>query len=296
MHLKNLIGIENSETKGGSDNMKIRKGRLNITEFVSDEVIRKISAVQETVRPHRLKVEGWALSQAKIRGINVPSVLDYYQDKDGREVLVLERIQGQHLLWRCSQENIRCMSEVGEQILLLSNASLDCGWGWINPSSMAGVSESWQSFLLLYVQTYHKLFIEKNILEESHFQTVYRAIDSIDLSGLKPCLVHRDIKPSNLIKGNNGTVWIIDWENTILGDSLYDLATFGARYGHDILWDNLVARCEFDFSLPKYTFYEIIVLIGLIDFYREHKINYSGRQKQLRRLIQRFSSVMSEFQ
>jgi len=273
--------------------MKIRKGRLNITEFVSDEVIRKISVVQETVRPHRLKVEGWALSQAKIRGINVPSVFDYYQDKDGREVLVLERIQGQHLLWRCSQENIRCMSEVGGQILLLSNAPLDCGWGWINPSTMTGVSEDWQSFLLSYVQTYHKLFIEKNILEESHFQTVYRAIDSIDLSGLKPCLVHRDIKPSNLIKGNDGIVWIVDWENAILGDSLYDLATFGVRYGHGILWDNFVSRCELDFSLSKYTFYEIIVLIGLIDFYREHKINYSGRQKQLCRLIQRFSLDIS---
>ena len=273
--------------------MKIRKGRLNITEFVSDEVIRKISVVQEAVRPYRLKVEGWVLSQAKIREINVPGVLDYYQDKDGREVLVLERIHGQHLLWRCSQENIRCMSEVGGQILLLSNAPLDCGWGWINPFTMTGVSEDWQSFLLSYVQTYHKLFIEKNILEESHFQTVYRAIDSIDLSGLKPCLVHRDIKPSNLIKGNDGIVWIVDWENAILGDSLYDLATFGVRYGHGILWDNFVSRCELDFSLSKYTFYEIIVLIGLIDFYREHKINYSGRQKQLCRFIQRFSLDIS---
>ncbi len=276
--------------------MKIRKGRLNITEFVSNEVIRKISVIQEAVRPHRLKIEGWALFQAKIRGINVPRVLDYYQDKNGREVLVLERIQGNHLLRRCSQESIKCMSEVCEQIISLSNTPLNCGWGWINSSTMTGVSESWQSFLLLYVQTYHELFVEKNILEESHFQTVYRAIDSIDLSGLKPCLVHRDIKPSNLIRGNNGTVWIIDWENTILGDSIYDLATFGARYGHGILWDNLVARYKFDFSLPKYTFYEIIVLIGLIDFYREYKINYSGRQKQLCRLIQQFSLIMSKHQ
>ena len=296
MYLKILIGIENPETKGGFSNMKIRKGRLNITEFVSDEVIRKISVVQEAVRPYRLKVEGWVLSQAKIREINVPGVLDYYQDKDGREVLVLERIHGQHLLWRCSQENIRCMSEVGEQILLLSNASLDCGWGWINPSTMAGVSENWQSFLLLYVQTYHKLFIEKNILEESHFQMVYRAIGSIDLNISEPRLVNRDIKPSNIIKDDSGKVWIVDWENTILGDSLYDLAVFGIRYGHGALWESLVSGCGLDVSSPKYTLYEVIGLIGLIDFYREHKINYSGRQKQLRRLIQRFGSVMDELQ
>lgn len=276
--------------------MEKRKGRLNVTEFVSNEVIRKVSIVKEPVRPYRLKVEGWVLSQAKVRGINVPLVLDYYQDKDDREVLVLERIHGQHLLRRCSQENSKCMSDVGEQILSLSDNPVDRGWGWINPSTMTGVSESWKSFLLLYVQIYHKIFIEKNILEESHFQVVYRAIDGIDLNNLKPCLVHRDIKPSNVVRGNNGTTWIIDWENAIFGDSLYDIATFGVRYGHGALWDSLVSRYEFDFSLPKYTFYQIIILIGLIDFYREHKVNYYGRQKQLCKLIQRLSSIMSESQ
>lgn len=276
--------------------MKTRKGRLNTMEFVNEEIVRKIGVVQEEVRPYRLKVEAWALSQARSRGVNVPCVLDYYRDSNRREVLVLKRIHGKHLSRCISQENTECMFKVGAQMVLLSNAPLDCGWGWINPSTMTGVSESWQSFLLLYVQTYYKLFIEKNILEESHFQTVYRAIDSIDLNGLKSCLVHRDIKPSNLIKGNNGTVWIIDWENTILGDSLYDLAIFGARYGHGVLWENLVLGYGFDVSSLKYTLYEIIGLIGLIDFYREYKINYSGRQKQLCRLIQRFSSVMSEFQ
>ena len=267
--------------------MKTRRGRLNVTEFISDEVIQKTSIVKESVRPYRLKVESWVLAQAKARGINVPNVIDYYHDKNGREVLVLERIQGQSLLWRCSQENIKCMSEAGEQIRVLNNTPLDCGWGWINPFTMTGVSESWQAFLLLYTQYYHKLLLEKNILEESHFQILYRLIDNIDFKDSKPCLVHRDIKPSNLIKGNCGKVWIIDWENAILGDSLYDLATFGMRYGHGVLWNSLVQEHEFDFSSPKYIFYEILVLIGLIEFYREFKINYSGRQKQLCRLIQR---------
>jgi len=269
--------------------VKTRRGRLNVTEFISDEVVRKTSIVKESVRPYRLRVEGWVLAQAKARGINVPNVVDYYHDGDGREVLILERIQGQSLLWRCSQENIKCMSRAGEQIRVLSNTPLDCGWGWVNPSTMTGVSESWQAFLLLYTQYYHKLLLEKNIPEESHFQALYRLIDSIDFNSPRPCLVHRDIKPSNLIKGNSGKVWIVDWENAILGDSLYDLATFGVRYGHGVLWNSLIQGHEFDFSSPKYIFYEILVLIGLIEFYREFKINYSGRQKQLCRLIQRLS-------
>jgi len=285
LYLKTLIGIENSEAKGGK--MKTRKGRLNTVEFINEETVRKIGVVQEEVRPHRLKVEAWALSQARLRGVNVPRILDYYRDSNGREVLVLVRIHGKPLLRRISQENTELMFKVGIQLALLNKTPLDCGWGWINPVSMTGISERWQSFLLLYVQTYHEPFIMESILEEAHLQKVYSAIDGINLDISKPCLVHRDIKPSNVILGNDGKVWIVDWENTILGDSLYDLAIFGVRYGHGALWKSLVSGCGFDVSSPKYALYEIIGLIGLIDFYREHQINYRGRQKQLCRFIQR---------
>ena len=267
--------------------MKTRRGRLNVTDFISSEVIRKTSIVKESVRPYRLKVEGWVLVQARARGINVPKVLDYYHDKAGREVIVLERIQGQPLLWRSSQENIECMAKVGEQILALNNAPLDVGWGWIDPSTLTGNSESWKAFLLSYTQFYHKLLSRENVIEEPHFQTLYRLIDSIDFNSPKPCLVHRDIKPSNIVKGNDGRIWIIDWENAMLGDSLFDLATFGVRYGHGVLWESLVQKHELDPSSPRYIFYEIIILVGLIEFYLKYKINYGGRQKQLYRLIQR---------
>lgn len=95
--------------------------------------------------------------------------------------------------WRSSQENIECMAKVGEQILVLNNAPLDVGWGWIDPSTLTGNSGSWQDFLLSYVQFYHKLLSRENIIGESHFQTLYHLIDSIDFNSPKPCLVHRDI-------------------------------------------------------------------------------------------------------
>ena len=129
-------------------------------------------------------------------------------------------------------------------------------------------------------------FIQKNILKETHLQKVYVAIDNINLSLPSSCLINRDIKPSNVIKDNNGKVWIIDWENAILGDPLYDLAVFGVKYGHGILWENLVLGYGSDVSSLKYALYEIIALIGMINFYRKYQINYDGRQKQLHGLIQ----------
>ena len=91
--------------------MKVRKGRLNNTEFINNDVIRKVAITQEVVRPYRLKVEAWALSQAKSRGVNTPRVLDYYRDSEGREVLVLERIHGKHLLRRLSEKTSNACSK-----------------------------------------------------------------------------------------------------------------------------------------------------------------------------------------
>jgi len=101
-------------------------------------------------------------------------------------------------------------------------------------------------------------------------------------------LVNGDIRLPHLIRDGNGKIWIVDWENVILGDPLWDLAFFGVRYGHGTLWQNLRSGYGFS-SLPqKYTLYEIIALIGIIDFFRENKINYYGK---LRKLIQLINSI-----
>jgi aminoglycoside phosphotransferase (APT) family kinase protein len=263
--------------------MKTRRERKNIIEFVDEKIIRKVGVVQEESRPHRLKVEAWALSQAKVRGINVPRVIDYYRDTEGNEVLVLERIHGKSLSMNASRENIDCMFDVGHQLALLNNISAN--YGWIDPFSMAGNSENWTSFILSYVQIYGERLVKEKIIEGSHLQKVYRRIQASKLNISVSFLVNRDLRLSHLIRDDNGEVWILDWENVILGDPLYDLAIFGVRYGHGTLWQNLKSGYGFSFLPPQYVLYETIALIGIIDFCRKNNVNYQGRLKQLQKLI-----------
>lgn len=263
--------------------MITRKGRRNIIEFINEKFVRKISVVKEEVRPHRLKVEAWAISQAKSRGINVPCVIDYYRDHKEQEVLILERINGKSLSFNMLKTNADHIADVGRQLALLNNIGVN--YGWINPMSYEGSSNSWRLFILEYTRIYGEELINKKIIKENDFIKIYCMVERENLNILVSYLVNRDLKLSNMIKDNEGKIWIIDWENTIYGDPLYDLALFGIRYGHSVLWKKLILGYGFEYLPTRYNTYEIIGLIGLIDFYQKNNINYRRKLKQLQKLI-----------
>lgn len=268
--------------------MKVKRERKNIIEFANEKIVRKISMVREETRPHRLKVEAWALSQARELGINVPRVIDYFRDSEGREVLILERIHGKTLSLKISKETLDCILDVGRQMasLLLNDVSVN--YGWIDPICMTGNSRSWLSFISSYTQAYGEPLVKEKIIKESHLQKVYRTIKVVELDISCRFLVNGDIRLPHIIRDGDDRIWILDWENVIVGDPLWDLAFFGVRYGHGALWQNLRLGYGFSFLPQKYTLYETIALIGIIDFFRENKINYYGK---LRKLIQLINSV-----
>jgi len=259
-----------------------------MTEFPNKEFIRKVAVIQEKATPYRLKIESWALSRAKERGVNVPRVIKYYRDLNGREVLLLERIYGRHLFYRNSPENERCMFEVGRQMALLGNISKRCGW--IDPLFLTGTNRSWALFLESYISIYGNRLTKIGIIEKILIRKLYKIARNADLDITNFYLLNRDIKPSNIIRGEDGKVWIVDWENAIIGDPLYDIAIFGVKYGHGILWESLKKGYGLNISSKRYVLYEIIALIGIINFYLQYQIQYEGRRRQLCRLIERLGN------
>lgn len=265
--------------------VEIRRGRLNETRFLNTDTILKAGIVKETSRPSRLKTEAWALSLAKNKGLNVPQVLSHYRNQNGEEVLQLTRISGSPLTIEECIENSGYLYQVGSQMNSL-NTELT-SYGWIDITFSRGRYDSWKSFLSDYLNLYGNRLLEEGIIKEEHLQTVQKGMVMADLSLPTAFLVHRDLKLENLLKDEKDSIWIIDWENAILGDPLYDLALFEIRYGKDILWESLANgyKTEPDKQAQKYLIYKINALIGLIDFYRKYKIPYETEKKQLVRLI-----------
>ena len=106
-------------------------------------------------------------------------------------------------------------------------------------------------------------------------------------------LVNRDIKPGNIIRDINGKTWIIDWENAILGDPLYDLAIFGGNYGHGKLWKSLLDGYGFTLPSLKYYVYQAVALFGTIDFCIKYNSPFVFRLKCLKENIAKLKNSES---
>lgn len=263
--------------------IKRRYGRLNITQFLSDKTLRKIAIVKEEKRPYRLKVEKWALEEARCRQVNVPIVLNYYVNDKGNETLLLVQINGTHLANLSLNSKCDALKSVGIQMLKLKSSL--AGFGWINLETMQGEYTDWQGFLYKIFEIYGGNLYRYGMLSKNDLLNIKFALNSIDLPLKEPCLVHRDIKLGNIIRDMEGKAWIVDWENVILGDPLFDLAQFGANYGHATLFEALSDGYGLTGNNFKNSIYEILILLGVIDFCYKYRVNYERRLINLKHEI-----------
>ena len=263
-----------------------RQGRLNLTQFLKNGTVKKTGIIKEENRPHRLKREAWALDVAKSQGLNVPSVLDYFLDNASNEVLILEKIEGVTLDKKNIKIRGKALGLIGQQMMRLSGVCKK--YGWIDPDSLTGTYETWKSFLLFFAQTYGKRLVDSNLLSEKRLQRVTNKINNFNLNLPFPYLIHRDIKLGNIIYSDDGNVWIIDWENAILGDPLFEMAVFGARNGRNNFWRELLRGYNVEIHKLNYfvyNLYEALSLIGLVSFLHKHSLNFKDKIKRLNLLI-----------
>lgn len=96
--------------------------------------------------------------------------------------------------------------------------------------NLFGIHKSWQNYLFCNLNKHIKFCVENKIFNKSFGirlnKTLRIAIKS--LSNIQPVLLHGDIANHNVFFNKNKILGLIDWEDTISGDAIYDLAFYGS--------------------------------------------------------------------
>lgn len=259
-----------------------RKGRLNTTEF-KDGIVIKTSHQNEQNRPYRLRREATILRELQGRHINVPMLIDYEITDDGRERMILKRIEGKNLYNAQKFVKPWALNSVGGQLRSLEGVFR--GYGWLDVDTGEGMFPSWKSFLDYFFRRYGNNLVFSGCLKREDFDFILRELLDLTFSCVGSSIVHRDIKIGNILFGNDGRIWILDWENAILGDSKFDLAQFSANYGRRDLWRSFSDGFGLVDLGREYILYEIIVLVSAIDFCIKFRVPFRQRLQRLERRI-----------
>ena len=253
--------------------------RLNTLDI--GEKVTKVCTKSDS-RYEKLKVEKWAMEQAYLQGIRVPKSFQYTRDSAGREVLVMEFINGKTLTPKITDESCEAFFDIGRQLGGLRR--IYRRFGWIDSVSMEGVYESWRDFLMDYTKRYGGQILNQGCVTRVELALVVEAIENEPLLvQARSALIHRDLNPKNVIATSWGA-YLIDWECVILGDPEYDLAVYLAQFGKGLHWDNLVKGFG-EIHQRLIHIYQVLSLIGQIDYSLTFNYGIKTKLSLLRKLV-----------
>jgi len=258
--------------------MKKIIGKRNIVE-INSEYVLKIGEKFESVRPKRLFIEGFAMKKLEKYGLAVPKVLDYGHLIDGREYLKTELINGKVVTSKnlpISLFNI--YKDIGSQFRKIPLEFKS--FGWINPETLEGEFSTWKEYLCDFVQKYGLRLCKLNLLEKNDIDIILKQVEILP-NLMSAGLIHRDLKPENIIfNPENKKIYILDWENVILGDPIFDIAILKTNHKNENIYRGFIKgflnRPLNNIEKKSINLYSIIAAIGILNFNLKNNLSLDG--------------------
>ncbi len=133
-----------------------------------------------------------------------------------------------------------------------------------------GIHNSWKDFVFLNLEAHIGYCIKHKLLDNTSAQKIETYFSHLDkrLFYVDPVLLHGDIANHNVFVKGNKISGVIDWEDSISGDPVYDIAYFGTGCYRNEQWLSafldgykIVKSLPKDFE-KKYWFYYLRIAIA----------------------------------
>lgn len=218
------------------------------------------------------------LSHLGNNGITVPKIktIGGYRYQEFIEGKTFDQIKDRHLLFPQLAENLR----------KLHSLKLD-GFGRIySENPLMGSDFTWQSYINLNFEAH--IYLAKEIGFINNKQTKFclklknKSVDFKD----KGSILHGDLNNKNIISNGN-ELYLIDWEDVIIGDPIYDLA-FWATFNEEKYWPLLLENYYNEGNKPhdyEYRFWFYYLRISIFKILLLHKYGYKDLTRARQRIL-----------
>ncbi|RJR29214.1 aminoglycoside phosphotransferase family protein [Candidatus Microgenomates bacterium] len=224
-----------------------------------------------------LEHERWALDTARQVGIPTPETLfiDHMETEAGSlAISVQEKIDGVQLSQLSGVEKEELLGRVGNAISRIHEIRTQ-GFGWTNPNGV-GMYTTWGQYLARMLSKTERL-LDVASRNQIASDVMTRALKFIEehksIYTGEARLVHRDLGPDHLLVRDGNIVGVIDFENCIGGDPVYDLARWNLLYGDQYSLGKIkegytnaaVIEEDYELRLRLYTIHAGLAIMDYMD-------------------------------
>jgi fructosamine-3-kinase len=186
---------------------------------------------------HTLLLEQWAITRARAAGVPVPAVL--LTDASRRTCPLDFQIVGwipDHSLQDLDDnepEIQRLLAKLGAQLARLHGVTAE-RWGWFDVGPLlagqsrepSGLFEKWEDYVTLRLEEHVESCSRMGAIGQ---ETGRRILDffaalKTHLTGFEPALLHGDPGNHNAMTDSQEITALLDWEDCLAGDPVYELA------------------------------------------------------------------------
>lgn len=239
------------------------------------------------------KKDQYAFTKFNSQDIPIPEILEIGKMEDEKCFAISKKVEGDLFNSLSEQEsNVSLPSLFGVLDSIHSvGISETEGYGKWDSEGIAD-SKSWKE-VLVKVDEFAIHMFENSILEKEIWDKVYeRFIETIEFCPEEKYLVHGDYNFDNIFAKNGKIVGVIDWEGSMYGDFLYDIARlqfFSKGFDYEKAYVEFCKRTgkEIKNFEERLLCYKLYIGLSSLSFYAysEQSDKYQHTKEKLLKLI-----------